>query len=99
MPDQIPEAEKHRRAAALASLEKGIRLSLLEEVAAAHPVCRVLFESFDGKTALGHTDQFIEVRVPSDKDLHGMFLPVRLCGVEEDPSFEYGSVCNGTVVY
>ena len=39
MPDQIPEAEKHRRAAALASLEKGIRLSLLEEVAAAHPVC------------------------------------------------------------
>lgn len=99
MPDQIPEAEKHRRAAALASLEKGIRLSLLEEVSAAHPVCRVLFESFDGKTALGHTDQFIEVRVPSDKDLHGMFLPVRLCGVEEDPSFEYGSVCNGTVVY
>ena len=99
MPDQIPETEKHRRAAALASLEKGIHLSLIEEVAAAHPVCRVLFESFDGKTAVGHTDQFIEVRVPSDKDLHGMFLPVRLCGVEEDPSFEYGSVCNGTVVY
>ncbi len=95
MTGQIPEEEKHRRAAALSGLEREIRMAILQETVEKAPLTRVLFETFDGKHASGHTDSFIEVRVPSNEDLHGRLLPVRLCGVAEDGSAEYGSLCLG----
>lgn len=98
MPDQVPEDVKHRRAAEISALSGEIRREILSEAAAAAPACRVLFESFQNGHAVGHTDSFIEVRVPSAEDLHGRRITVRLLGVETDPRFEYGSVCTGEIV-
>lgn len=95
MKDQIPEEEKHRRSAILSEAAGEIRKEILAEAVRDFPDTRVLFEAFDGVTASGHTDSFIEVRVPSDKNLHGMLLPIRLDGVAVDKAYEYGSVCTG----
>lgn len=97
MPGQIPENEKHRRAAVLSELQQEIRKDILRETIADSPLTRVLFETFDGRIASGHTDSFIEVHVPSSENLHGRMLPVKLCGIAEDKSFEYGSLCLGTL--
>lgn len=97
MKDQIPEAEKHRRSAVLSETVGGIRKALLAEAAAVSPDTTVLFETFDGAEAAGHTASFIEVRVPSAENLHGRLLPVHLTGVEAGNSFEYGSVCTGVL--
>ena len=97
MPGQIPENEKHRRAAVLSELQQEIRKDILRETIADSPLTRVLFETFDGSIVSGHTDSFIEVHVPSSENLHGRMLPVKLCGIAEDNSFEYGSLCLGTL--
>lgn len=98
MPGQIPEPEKHRRAAVLSDLERGIRKEILDDAVNNSPMTSVLFETFDGATAVGHTGSFIEVRVPATENPHGRLLPVRLTGTAEDPSFEYGSVCLGKMI-
>ena len=98
MPGQIPEPEKHRRAAVLSDLERGIRKEVLDDAVNNSPMTSVLFETFDGATAVGHTGSFIEVRVPATENPHGRLLPVRLTGTAEDPSFEYGSVCLGKMI-
>ena len=98
MPGQIPEPEKHRRAAVLSDLERGIRKEILDDAVNNSPMTSVLFETFDGATAVGHTGSFIEGRVPATENPHGRLLPVRLTGTAEDPSFEYGSVCLGKMI-
>lgn len=95
MSDQVPDDVKHRRAAILSEIADETRKEILSAVVRDAPNTRVLFETFDGTTAFGHTDSFIEVRVPSDKNLHGMLLPVRLDGIAVDKAYEYGSVCTG----
>lgn len=95
LPGQIPEEEKRRRAAVLSGLERKIRSDILHDAVSNDPSTYVLFETFDGNAASGHTGSFIEVRVPSNENLRGRLLPVRLCGVAEDGTFEYGSLCTG----
>lgn len=94
----VPEDEKHRRASVLSELEKNIRKDILTDAVTSHGLERVLFEAFDGQCAVGHTDSFIEVRVPSDTDLRGRYGSVYLDGIAEDPKFEYGSICTGHLI-
>ena len=92
MPDQIPEEIKKRRAAELISVSSVIRRGILEEVAAKEPTLNVLFETFSGGYAFGHTPSFFEVRVPSSVSLHGEIRPVRVTGT--DGSLLFGSLGN-----
>ena len=91
MKDQIPEAVKKERVAILSQISREIRAEILDEkIAEGRPV-EVLFETCEGGFAHGHTADFIEVRVKTDKKLHGLFRSVKL--ISHD-----GDVCEGVFV-
>jgi len=83
LPDQIPEAVKRERSAALIAAGRESRRHRLQR-ALEHPLQTVLFESFEHGMAKGHTDSFLEVSAPTQVPLHGALLPVRLTGLESD---------------
>lgn len=66
MPGQIPEPLKRERAAALAEVSRDVRRSILERLVAEEPEQKVLFESFDGRYAHGHTAAFVEVAAEAE---------------------------------
>jgi threonylcarbamoyladenosine tRNA methylthiotransferase MtaB len=90
MSGQIQKAEKSRRLHVLSDVESQIRGELLEKRIADEPVSEVLFESFADGVATGHTDDFIEVRVPSTTPIHAQCLRVRLISTD-------GNVCFGEI--
>ena len=90
MPDQIPQHVKKERVRILRALSNDIRRELLQQIIDQDPVKQVLFETFREGVATGHTPEFIEVRVPSDRPLHAQTLSVRLTGVTPD-----GEACLG----
>ena len=81
MPCQIDEKVKNERSAALA----GIRLESAEKCMSRYigKVLPVIFEEQSGEYMSGHTANFIEVRVPSDADLHGEKRNVLFTEVDE----------------
>ena len=93
MPDQIPEETKHQRVRALQAVAAGIRKEILSEVVRTSPVVPVLFETFDGTDAIGHTPSFLQVRAPSAQPLHGQILRVMLDGAEAN-----GDGCIGRIL-
>ena len=90
MSGQIQKAEKSRRLHVLSDVESQIRGELLEKRVADEPISEVLFESFADGVATGHTDDFIEVRVPSPTPIHAQCLRVRLISTD-------GNVCFGEI--
>ena len=88
MPGQIQKAEKSRRLHVLSDIEAQIRADLLEKRIADEPITEVLFETFADGFAAGHTDDFIEVRVPSKKPIHAELIKVKLISTD-------GNVCFG----
>ena len=84
MKEQVDKETKKKRSAALISLGKSIHREILNEQIEKNPCQKVLFETFDGEFAYGHTDSFIEVKVPSSMSLHAQIKDVRLCGIEGD---------------
>ena len=78
MSHQISKAVKHERAARLSTLEGEIRRNILEKEIAKHAVTEVLFEDYENGFACGHTANFMEVRVKSDRNLRSELAPVRL---------------------
>ena len=78
MKDQIPEAVKKERVHKLSEISRQIRSEILDEKIAEGKTVSVLFESCDGGYAKGHTADFIEVKVKTDKKLHGVFRDVIL---------------------
>lgn len=91
MKDQIPEAVKKERVAILSQISREIRAEILDEKIAEDKSIEVLFETCEGGFAHGHTADFIEVRVNTDKKLHGLFRSVKL--ISHD-----GDVCEGVFV-
>ena len=87
MSGQIQKAEKSRRLHVLSDVESQIRGELLEKRIANEPISEVLFESFADGIATGHTDDFIEVRVPSPTPIHAQCLRVRLISTDGDVCF------------
>ena len=93
MPDQIPNAIKKQRVAALSALAADIRAEILEELIAKGEPVSVLFETFEDGIAVGHTPEFIEVRVPAPASLHADTHLVRLLARTPD-----GSGCLGQLI-
>ncbi|MBQ8345328.1 MAG: tRNA (N(6)-L-threonylcarbamoyladenosine(37)-C(2))-methylthiotransferase MtaB [Clostridia bacterium] len=78
MSGQISKEEKSRRLHVLSDEVARIRRSLLEEMIEKEPLQTVLFETMDHGFAIGHTDHFAEVAVPSEHPLHARLCRVRL---------------------
>ena len=91
MNGQIDSAEKTRRLHELEEIEKNCRNELLNDLIKKEPQKKILFETFDGKYAHGHTDNFLEVAVPSSRDLRGEVLSVSI--TETD-----GNICFGNII-
>jgi len=93
LPDQLPTEVKKQRVAALSSLAQNVRREILTELIDKGTVLPVLFETYDHGLAVGHTPNFIEVRVPASASLHAQTHNVRLIGLCEN-----GSGCTGQLV-
>ena len=96
MKDQIPESVKAERSAKLIALQKEIRAELLQNEIKTNPVHSVLFETYSGGYAHGHTSSFIEVSVRSSRPLHSEIHKVRLTGVDSDRCI--GELCDNQEV-
>ena len=75
---QVAEDVKKDRVHKLSALEGQIRAEILSEYLKSHGCAEVLFETYRGGIAYGHTPSFIEVAVKSDKPLGGQLHTVRL---------------------
>jgi threonylcarbamoyladenosine tRNA methylthiotransferase MtaB len=91
MKGQIPEAVKRERVRILSEISREIRAEILDKKIAEGVPVDVLFETCRDGYACGHTDDFIEVKVKTDKALHSLFRKVRL--ISHD-----GDVCEGILV-
>ena len=78
MSGQVPMELRRERAAVLAARQAEIREKLLRGQIEQAPVCDVLFETGKDGYFYGHTDNFLEVRVKTDRPLHAMTATVRL---------------------
>ena len=78
MDGQIPTEIKKARSAALIELERSIRQAEFDRILKEEKTHSVLFESFENGLAYGHTKDFLEVCVKSDKPLHSEILTVKL---------------------
>jgi len=87
MPGQLPDQEKKRRAAELAAVQREIKKNILQEYTDKHrnsPVY-VLIEEEDNGFWIGHSEHYVEIRIPSTCQLEtGAVLPVILTEAEED---------------
>ena len=83
LPDQIPKSVKKQRSAALIALGAELRQGRLMR-ALQSPSREVLFETYENGFAIGHTDSFLEVAVPSPVALRAELRRVTLCGVQGD---------------
>ena len=73
MENQVPEAIRHERVRILSARQAEIRRAVLEEALKARPHVTVLFEDYKNGFAYGHTDNFIQVRVPSPRAMRSIF--------------------------
>jgi threonylcarbamoyladenosine tRNA methylthiotransferase MtaB len=78
LPNQIPNAVKKERSAALIALGAELRRGRLLRALEHRPVCEVLFETYENGLAIGHTDSFLEVAAPSPDPLHSKLCNVTL---------------------
>lgn len=77
MPCQIPAEVKKARSAALIAAGEEMHRNILQN-ALLQPEREVLFESYSAGVATGHTADFLEVAVKSDRPMHAEFHTVRL---------------------
>lgn len=92
MPNQIADHIKHKRVHILSDINANVRAKILERTVIEAPLTSVLFESYEAGYAYGHTPDFIEVKVISDKTLHGQIKPVRL--ISSDGNTCQGELCD-----
>ena len=93
MPEQISKDVKRDRLQRLSEVERASRLEILNCAISEHPICEVLFETFDEKSkrVIGHTSNFLEVSAPSDSPLHSQLCKVRLTSND-------GETCFGEII-
>lgn len=78
MSEQVSQEIKKKRSAELIALEKGIRAEEFGRILVQNGTHTVLFESFENGFAYGHTPDFLEIKVKSERPLHSEVLDVRL---------------------
>ena len=91
MKGQIDKEEKCRRLHSLEKIANASTAYVLNSEINTSPIKKVLFETFDGKYAYGHTDNFLEVAVPSTCDLKSEILTVKLTHTD-------GNICFGDII-
>ena len=75
-PSQVPEAVKRERSARLIALKNELRQAhFAKYVREARPL-RVLMETYENGKWSGHSDAFVPVSAPSEKNLHGRMVSV-----------------------
>lgn len=95
MKGQIDNAEKGNRLHILEQISKNTSSEILENEISNSPIKKVLFETFDGEFAHGHTDNFLEVAVPSNKDLKSEIFTVKL--IKADANICYGEIVDDNI--
>ena len=83
MQGQVPMQIRRQRVHILQQVQAEVRAQLLEEIIAKSPEKQVLFETDGDGYSIGHTPEFIEVSVSTDKVLCGQVHTVRLCEVTD----------------
>ncbi len=78
MADQVPQEEKHRRAARLMAAGEELRGAFLDSMVGT--VQEVLFEERGENGQTGYTPNYTPVTVPEPGSLKGRILPVRITG-------------------
>ena len=74
MSGQIEESVKHERVASLLAAAAKVRKQILDRMNG--KTVEVLFETYENQIAYGHTAEFIEIAVPSNRPLCGSFESV-----------------------
>ena len=90
MSGQVDEGVKKERLHALSKQQDAIRQEILNDVVSLGMELEVLCESFDGEYITGHTDNFLEVRIPSDKKISNEFVKVK--PVRSDGAYIYAEI-------
>ncbi len=80
--DQVDEEVKNERLARLERVGHEVAFSLAEGYVGQQR--EVLFETCEDGRAIGHTNEFLEVRVITTDDLHGQVKNVKLNGFEDN---------------
>ena len=89
MDGQVPDAIRVERASRLDAKRREIIYAAAEKYIGVHK--EVLFELCEDGRAVGHTPEFLEVAVITDKDLHNKICTVKINGYD-------GSVFTGFIV-
>jgi threonylcarbamoyladenosine tRNA methylthiotransferase MtaB len=90
MSNQVPEEIKKARLHALEEQQRKTKKELLNNFVCSKEYVEVLFESYDGEFILGHTPNFIEVKVKSDASRSNQILKVKpIC---TDGKFVFGEL-------
>ena len=84
MDGQVPESIRHERVRLLTARQQKITASLLAEALHSRPEVTVLFEDYKDGYAYGHTDNFIEVRVPAPRAMHSITAQVRVTDADQN---------------
>lgn len=90
MPNQVNEATKKERLRQLSNMQNEIRTDLLTKYLKSHDIIPVLFENYDGEFMLGHTPNFIEIKVKTTLNLSGKITNVKL--TSSDDKYVYGEI-------
>ena len=91
MKGQIDKDEKSRRLHILEDIARKSNQDIIYKECCRQSIKKVLFETFDGVYAYGHTDNFIEIAVPSKKDIRSELLNVKITHTD-------GVLCFGKLV-
>ena len=83
-PDQVPECEKKKRSEILIKRVAEIRREVLAEMVLSGEALPTVFETNSDGVWIGHSDNYAEIKVECQKDIHGARLSVRPLRVEGD---------------
>lgn len=84
MKDQVPENIKKERVHILSEIGEDIRREILDRVLREKSEVEVLFETYADGYIHGHTADFIEVKVKSDRAMHGELALVKLISHDDN---------------
>ena len=87
MSDQVDMAVKKDRVSRLSAVGKEIRNNILSDAIRNTRNASVLFEDYKNGFAYGHTDNFIEVKIRSDRSLHSELHTVNFVSIDGDAIF------------
>ena len=91
MKGQIEKEEKSRRLHILEDVARRSNQDIILKECHRQSIKKVLFETFDGVYAYGHTDNFIEIAVATKKDIRSKLLNVKITHTD-------GELCFGRLV-